>query len=45
MSWLPSYSIHGMRHPREMAEEEVGAFLTDLARRQNVAPSRAKDKM
>jgi len=37
MSHLPSYSIYAMRHAREMRDEEVGAFLTHLARRQNVA--------
>ncbi|MCB1866798.1 MAG: integron integrase [Chromatiales bacterium] len=31
--------FHGMRHPREMAEPEVTAFLTDLAVRRNVSPS------
>ena len=38
--WVERFiRFHRMRHPREMGEEEVGAFLTDLARRQNVAPS------
>src|SRR5436853_4282798 len=31
--------FHGMRHPSEMAEAEVGAFLTHLAREGKVAAS------
>jgi integron integrase len=38
--WLERYiRFHGKRHPREMAEEELTAFLTHLARDLNVAPS------
>ena len=38
--WVERFiRFHRMRHPREMGEEEVGAFLTDLARRLDVAPS------
>lgn len=38
--WVERFiRFHHMRHPREMAAEEVEAFLTDLARRHNVAPS------
>ena len=38
--WVERFiRFHRMRHPREMAAQEVEAFLTDLARRQNVAPS------
>ncbi|WP_279512455.1 phage integrase N-terminal SAM-like domain-containing protein [Candidatus Thiosymbion oneisti] len=31
--------FHGKRHPREMGEAEVVAFLTDLAVNGRVAPS------
>ena len=31
--------FHGMRHPREMREAEVGEFLTHLAREGRVAAS------
>jgi site-specific recombinase XerD len=38
--WIKRFILfHGRRHPREMAEAEVTAFLTHLARDENVAAS------
>jgi integron integrase len=38
--WIKRFiRFHGMRHPTEMAELEVGEFLTDLARAGNVSAS------
>jgi integron integrase len=38
--WIARFiRFHGKRHPREMAEAEVTAFLTHLARDENVAAS------
>src|SRR5438552_4189992 len=38
--WIERFiRFHGMRHPNEMAEAEVGAFLTHLVRDGNVAAS------
>ena len=38
--WIERFiRFHGMRHPSEMAEAEVGAFLTHLARDEKVAAS------
>lgn len=38
--WIRRFILfHGKRHPREMAEPEVTAFLTHLARDRNVAAS------
>ncbi len=38
--WIKRFiRFHGMRHPTEMAELEVGQFLTDLARTENVSAS------
>ena len=38
--WIARFiRYHGKRHPREMAEVEVTAFLTHLAREENVAAS------
>lgn len=38
--WIRRFILfHGKRHPREMAELEVTAFLTHLARENNVAAS------
>jgi len=38
LSWVRRYvRCHGMRHPGEMGEIEVGAFLTDLAERGRVS--------
>jgi integron integrase len=38
--WIERFiRFHGMRHPAEMAEVEVSAFLTHLAREGNVAAS------
>ena len=38
--WIERFiRFHGMRHPAEMAEPEVGEFLTDLARLGNVSAS------
>jgi integron integrase len=38
--WIERFiRFHGMRHPSEMAEVEVGAFLTHLARDEKVAAS------
>ncbi len=31
--------FHGLRHPRDLGEAEVSAFLNDLAERRRVAPS------
>ena len=38
--WVERFiRFHRLRHPREMREEEVGEFLTHLARDGHVAPS------
>jgi integron integrase len=38
--WIERFiRFHGMRHPSEMSEPEVGAFLTHLARDEKVAAS------
>jgi len=38
VGWVKRFILfHGKRHPREMAEKEVGAFLTHLAVQGNVA--------
>ena len=38
--WIERFiRFHGMRHPGEMAEPELGEFLTDLARASNVSAS------
>jgi integron integrase len=38
--WIERFiRFHGMRHPTEMAEAEVGEFLTNLARAGNVSAS------
>ena len=40
MHWIRRLiRFHGRRHPKEMAEEEVRAFLSSLAVEQGVAPS------
>src|SRR5258707_4845503 len=40
IDWIKRFILyHDKRHPNEMAEEEVAAFLTHLARDLNVAPS------
>jgi integron integrase len=40
VSWIKRYIIfHDIRHPREMGEEEIKDFLTDLATNKKVAPS------
>src|SRR3954462_5273179 len=40
VDWIRRYILfHGKRHPAEMAEPEVTAFLTSLARDGNVAAS------
>ena len=40
ISWYLRYvRFHGVRHPEDMAEPEVEAFLTHLAVEKNVAPS------
>ncbi len=40
VGWIRRFiRFHGRRHPREMGEPEVAAFLTDLAVRHKVAPS------
>ena len=40
IDWIKRFIIyHGKRHPGEMAEEDVAAFLTHLARDLNVAAS------
>jgi integron integrase len=40
LHWIKRYIyFHKKRHPKEMAEKEVGQFLTDLAVRGNVAAS------
>lgn len=39
-SWVRRFvRFHGMRHPADLGEREVSAFLTDLAVRGNVAPA------
>src|SRR5947207_9731533 len=41
--WIKRFIIyHGKRHPKEMAEAEVGEFLTHLARDGKVSPSTQK---
>jgi integrase len=38
--WVLRYiRYHGRRHPRELGPEHVGAFLSSLATRRNVAPA------
>jgi len=38
--WVKAFIIfHGLRHPRELAEHEVNAFLTDLAVNKHVSAS------
>ncbi|MFP3941830.1 MAG: phage integrase N-terminal SAM-like domain-containing protein, partial [Thermoanaerobaculia bacterium] len=38
--WIRRYILfHGKRHPKELAEEEVNAFLTHLAADRHVSPS------
>ena len=40
VGWIRRYVVHnGRRHPREMGEREVGAFLTALAGCGHVASS------
>lgn len=40
MDWIKRFILfHGKRHPKEMGAVEVGAFLTHLAVKLNVAPS------
>ena len=40
VAWVRRFiRFHGVRHPRELGEAEVSAFLTDLATRKRVAPS------
>ena len=40
VSWIRRYIFfHGKRHPEELAEDEVTAFLTDLATRRKVSES------
>jgi integron integrase len=40
LGWIKRFILfHGKRHPGEMGEAEVGAFLTDLAVRGRVAPA------
>ncbi len=39
-SWVRRFvRFHGMRHPTELGEREVAAFISDLAVRGNVAPA------
>ena len=41
--WIKRFILfHGRRHPREMAEAEVTAFLTHLARETKMSPPRPK---
>lgn len=38
--WVRRYILfHGKRHPADMGEREISAFLTDLAVNRNVAAS------
>lgn len=40
MSWIKRFILfHGKRHPRDMCENEISAFLTDLAVNRNVSAS------
>jgi site-specific recombinase XerD len=40
VSWIRRFILfHGRRHPSELGEQEVSAFLTDLAVRQQVSAS------
>jgi len=40
IQWIKRFIFfHHKRHPREMGEEEIQAFLTHLAAQQNVAAS------
>lgn len=40
IQWIKRFILfHGKRHPAEMAEREITAFLTDLAVNRYVAPS------
>lgn len=39
-SWIKRFILfHGKRHPKEMAEKEINAFLTHLAVDRNVSAS------
>ena len=40
VEWIKRFIwFHGKRHPSEMGEEEIAAFLTHLAVERNVAPA------
>jgi len=40
VEWIRRFILfHGKRHPKDMTEQEVGQFLTDLAVHRHVAPS------
>jgi hypothetical protein len=40
IGWIMRFILyHGKRHPKDMGEAEVGAFLSHLAVQRNVAPS------
>lgn len=40
LDWIKRFILfHGKRHPRDMAEPEVRAFLSHLAMNRNVAPA------
>ena len=40
VSWIKRFILfHGKRHPRDMGENEISAFLTDLAVNRNVSAS------
>jgi len=40
VGWVKQFIFfHGKRHPKELGEQEVGAFLTHLAVNKNVAAS------
>jgi integron integrase len=44
--WVRAFiRFHGLRHPREMAQLEVEAFLTHLAAERDVAPSTHKQAL
>jgi hypothetical protein len=44
LDWIKRFILfHGKRHPREMGESEIAAFLTHLAVERRVAPSTQND--
>ena len=46
LSWIKRFvRFHGLRHPQDLGEREVSAFLTHLAMERRVAPSTQKQAL